>query len=252
MVAQSKQAYDSFFFDGQSSQSRASAAVVVPIVHDVIRPTSILDVGCGVGTWLAEWVNQGVTDVLGLDGEYVKEGTLQIDSANFIPTDLRQAFSLGRKFDLVQSLEVAEHLDQEYADLFVESLANHGDIVLFSAAIPGQRGVHHVNEQWPSYWIDKFTKAEFKLYDIIRPRIWTDSRIEVFYRQNILLFSKERVFDAPDKCVNIIHPELWRRRTDPRELVRSLSGVLSLALRRRLHLPIVRLPRQPLTASASC
>jgi SAM-dependent methyltransferase len=245
MVAQSKQAYDSSFFDGQSQGSRASAAVVVPIVRDIIRPTSILDVGCGVATWLAEWVNQGVTDVLGLDGEYVDKRALQIESAKFIPTDLRQTFSLGRKFDLVQSLEVAEHIDQEYADLFVEALTNHGDIVLFSAAIPGQGGTHHVNEQWPSYWIEKFMKADFKLYDIIRPRIWADSRIKMWYRQNILLFSKERVFDAPETCINVIHPELWKLRTDykanPRLLVRSLPGALSLALRRKLHLPTSRL-----------
>ena len=237
MVAQFK--YDSSFFEAHSQGASDSAAIVVPIVHEIVRPTSILDVGCGVGTWLAEWVNQGVTDVLGLDGEYIDKMALRMEPAKFMPTDLRQTFSLGRKFDLVQSLEVAEHLEQEHADLFVESLTSHGDIVLFSAAVPGQGGTHHVNEQWPSYWIEKFKKEGFKVYDILRPEIWADSRIATWYRQNILLFSKERVFDASETCIDVIHPELWTYKSDykpgPRQLVQSFPTALSKALRRRLH-----------------
>ena len=170
---QSGHQYNSSFFGSQSQGSRTSARAVIPIVRELIRPTSVLDVGCGIGTWLAEWADQDVTDVLGLDGEYVDKTALVIEPKKFVPMDLQKPFSLGRKFDLVECLEVAEHLDETYADLFIESLASHGDTILFSAAIPGQGGTHHVNEQWPSYWIEKFSRSGFKkMYDAIRPRIW--------------------------------------------------------------------------------
>ena len=38
----------------------------------------------------------------------------------------------------------------------VATITKHGDAVLFSAAIPGQGGQDHLNEQWPEYWQKKF------------------------------------------------------------------------------------------------
>ena len=130
--------------------------VIVPIVLEMIKPNSILDVGCGIGTWLKVFEEYGVDDYLGIDGDYVDRSTLKISEKRFLPNDLRKRWSLNRKFDLVVSLEVAEHLPEEVADLFVSTLSAHGDTILFSAAIPGQGGQNHVNEQWPTYWQKKF------------------------------------------------------------------------------------------------
>lgn len=231
------EAYNSEFYDAIADNSRASAKVVLPLVREMVNPASVLDVGCGVGTWLAEWVSMGVTDVVGLDGSYIDKAQLQIDTEKFAPADLVKPFSLDRKFDLIQCLEVAEHLDAAYADVFVESMASHGDIVLFSAAIPGQRGRHHVNEQWPSYWIEKFAQFGLKAYDAIRPLIWTNRQVEVWYRQNIILFSKEREFEGMESRFDLVHPEVWsvavEREQHPLELLRTMPGAMS-ALARRL------------------
>lgn len=253
-------AYDTAFFDDLSDGSFESAKVVLPIVQDLVKPTSILDVGCGTGAWLAEWISLGVTDVIGIDGHYVDKSKLLIAPELFIPIDLQQPFSVERKFDLVQCLELAEHLDAAHADQFVESLSSHGKVVLFSAAIPGQGGTHHVNEQWLSYWIEKFAKVGFQPYDIIRPRIWNDRQIEVWYRQNILIFSKECVFEdaAPSLMgsnYNVIHPEMWDYANNyelhPREVLLSLPGALSVlfqyklgALRKRFGLTVGADPRR--------
>lgn len=228
--------YDVRFYASYGDRARQSAAVVVPIVNDLVRPRSVLDVGCGVGSWLAEWVNHGLTDVLGLDGEHIDPAAMQVNTSQFRVMDLQHGFSLGRTFDLVQSLEVAEHLDESCADAFINSLTRHGDTVLFSAAIPGQRGFHHVNEQWPSYWIAKFASAGFKLFDIIRSRIWMDRRVDTWYRQNTLLFSKVLSFDAPNTFRDVVHPELWEQRRDPssfplRELARGVPGAAASAIR---------------------
>jgi SAM-dependent methyltransferase len=228
--------YGARFYEAYGDRSRQSAAVVIPIVNKLVRPQSVLDVGCGVGSWLAEWVSEGVTDVLGLDGEHVDRMAMKIEPSRFRAMDLSRPFTLGRTFDLVQSLEVAEHLNESCADTFVESLVSHADTVLFSAAIPGQRGYHHVNEQWPSYWITKFSNVGFKMFDAIRPSIWADPHVDVWYRQNTLLFSKTCEFDVQNIYLDAVHPAFWMQRQDAssftlRQLLRGLPGASRSAVR---------------------
>jgi|ERR1035441_8566446 SAM-dependent methyltransferase len=230
--------YDTKFFEDHADGVRRSAAVVVPLVNKLVRPRSVLDVGCGVGTWLSEWVSQGVTDHLGLDGDYVDRAALQVHSTNFRSMDLRSPFSLDRQFDLVESLEVAEHLEESCADAFVQSLASHADTVLFSAAIPGQGGTHHVNEQWPTYWVTKFARYGLQVFDVIRPAIWMDQRIDCWYRQNILLFSKRTDFDVCDTRIDVVHPDYWeaRKNTPPslRQCLSSLPVAVTSTVRNKL------------------
>lgn len=228
--------YDTRFYETYGNYSRQSAAVVVPIINKLIRPRSVLDVGCGVATWLAEWIDQGVTDVLGLDGEYVSTADLQIGTSQFQAVDLRNPFSLGRTFELVECLEVAEHLDESCAEGLVESIGRHADTVLFSAAIPGQGGAHHVNEQWPSYWVEKFSRSGFRAFDVIRPLIWGDAKVNTWYRQNTLLFSRKLSFDDHDTYLDVVHPELWRQRQDTasftlRQLLKALPNATVSSVR---------------------
>jgi SAM-dependent methyltransferase len=232
MPEQAKDAYNSAFFDELVLGTEESAQTVVPLVYELLKPASVLDVGCGAGTWLAAWRSAGVPEVVGVDGDYVDRTKLQIPSDAFVPTNLQQSFSLGRTFDLVQTLEVAEHLDEANADTFVESLASHGDTILFSAAVPGQGGTHHVNEQWPSYWVEKFAGAGYTCYDFLRQQIWTDRRIMWFYRQNILLFARGRALDLEETVLplDLVHPEMW----DPGRIVRSAPEALATLVRRKL------------------
>ena len=193
--------YDKHFYEIQVSASGGSAEVVVPLVNDLVHPSSVLDVGCGIGAWLAEWERNGVKDVTGVDGDYVQRAALRIDPSRFNAGDLEKGFHLGRRFALVECIEVAEHLDESCADVFVEFLCEHSDTVLFGAAIPGQGGTHHVNEQWPSYWVPKFARAGYRVFDPIRPLIfWDDDRVKVWHRQNLLLFSQEREFRTRARC----------------------------------------------------
>jgi SAM-dependent methyltransferase len=234
LSVQAKAAYTSAFFDEVAQGTRESARIVVPLVNELLRPASVLDVGCATGTWLAEWGQAGVSDLLGIDGEYVDRTALQVPADQFVPVDLGQPFSLGRKFDLVQTLEVAEHLDEGQADAFVESLARHGETILFSAAVPGQGGTHHVNEQWPSYWAEKFAKAGYTAYDVIRPRIWTDPRVLYWYRQNTLLFARGRVFAGAETNLDLVHPVLWEAGPSYQKMLRSAPAALARMLRRKL------------------
>ncbi len=182
---------------------------VVPLVMELVKPQSVLDVGCGIGNWLKVFEEQGIGDYKGVDGSYLDKNLLKIPIHNFEARDLQQSFSLGRKFDLVVSLEVAEHLDERYADQFVQTLVNHGDIILFSAAIPGQGGQNHLNEQWPEYWQKKFEKHGFYFHDLIRQLIWNNTKVEWWYRQNIFLLTKSKPKAGAPKNIALVHPELF-------------------------------------------
>ena len=126
---------------------------------------SVLDLGCGQGVWLASWVRLGAKDVQGIDGPYVDQERLHIPKERFQGRDLARPVDLGRHFDLVQSLEVAEHLPQSAAEQFVDSLVRHGPLVLFSAATPGQGGENHINEQPWEYWREKFAARGYEVFD---------------------------------------------------------------------------------------
>jgi SAM-dependent methyltransferase len=183
--------------------------VIAPIVIDLIHPRSVLDVGCGLGTWLKAFEECGVHDCLGVDGDYIDRSMLTIPVERFQSHDLTKKLSLGRKFDLVMSLEVAEHLPEQAADIFVESLARHGDTHLFSAAIPGQGGQNHVNEQWPVYWEEKFRRHGLYFYDVIRPVVWNSEQVDIWYKQNIFLVKKEKPPHATARMLSLVHPELY-------------------------------------------
>ena len=217
------------YVDPTSHPARRAAEIIVPLIRKNLGFSSVLDIGCGVGIWLAEFKNQGATEIFGIDGHWVPTEKLVIPRNSFQVHDLKTPIRIGRRFDLVVSLEVAEHIPSICADSFVESLCLHGDTIVFSAAIPDQGGFDHVNEQPQDYWIKKFEKLGLTAYEVIRPLIWSDDRVPYYYAQNILVFSRRPLPFPTEFITTPIHPELFRRRTDPR------SYSLSIMLR---HVPL--------------
>ncbi len=184
--------YSRAFYERYQDGSKRSAKEVVPLILELVKPRSVIDVGCGIGTWLSVFSDSGVHDIHGVDGKWVDRNTLLIPKESFAYCNLTQPLKINRKFDLVLSLEVAEHLPIQYAEVFVDSLTHLGPVVVFSAAIPHQSGDHHVNEQFPDYWADLFKKKKYVVVDPIRKRIWRNENVESFYSQNILFFVEEK------------------------------------------------------------
>lgn len=166
----------------------ASAEVVVPVVYDLVKPETVLDIGCGEGHWANKFKNLGCK-VTGVDGEYVASSPLGED---FVALDIDIIGSLSYlpKADLVVCLEVAEHLPASRAESFVAELSALAPTILFSAAIPGQPGAGHIWCKWPTYWAVLFSKHGFYISGSIRNQFWDDEKIEPWYRQNILLVTK--------------------------------------------------------------
>ncbi|MCC6322985.1 MAG: class I SAM-dependent methyltransferase [Phycisphaerales bacterium] len=222
--------YTTAYFDSISPGSDRSAQVIVPMVLDLVRPRSVVDVGCGAGAWLAEFARAGgsrLQRLVGLDGDYVDRARLEIESSSFravdlgrpIPTRLREELGEGT-FDLAVSLEVAEHLPPERSEGFVADLCSLGEVVLFSAAIPYQGGEGHINERWPTFWYELFKARGYELIDAIRKRVWSDRRVEPWYQQNVLIYATPAAIQARPKLareyaetcpgfLSMVHPRLY-------------------------------------------
>ena len=238
-----KTVYSREYFASHVGGSASSAAVIVPVVLSLLSVKSVVDVGCGVGSWAAEFAANGVLDICGVDGDYVDRSQLRIRPDQFLARDLTKSLRLDRTFDLAACLEVAEHLPKATAKRLVADLTSLAPCVLFSAAIPGQGGAHHVNEQYLPYWIDLFQTHQYEAVDPIRPRILGSDLVDWFYQQNVVMFAAAnhtlltKNFSKPP---SLVHPYLYERtRHDVprlRTLVRSFPQAVYRAI--RFHLGI--------------
>lgn len=200
-----------------NDHNTTSALEIVPYIMDIlpIKPKHVLDVGCGVAQWLKVFKENGIESVLGVDGEHVPYKKIMVDAnSEFKIFDLRDIknLNLEKKFDLTLCLEVAEHLPQENAEDFVDFLTQSSDIIIFAAAVIGQTGENHINEQNPDYWGKHFRRKGFVMLDAFREKFWNNTKVKWWYRQNIYLVVKEEnknLFSFKEYENFYIHPELF-------------------------------------------
>lgn len=184
--------YDSGFYDKQKDGSYQSAKIILGILFKAIKVRSIVDVGCGVGTWLRAAKELGCKECLGIEGDWVANKVIIKNGIIIKTQDLENKLQIKKKYDLAISMEVAEHLTPKRADSFVRDLCRCSDIVLFSAAVPGQMGVNHLNEKPISFWAKLFLKQNFIPVDLIRPLIYGTLNIKIWYRRNSILYISTR------------------------------------------------------------
>ena len=203
-------------------------SVVVPILLDEFKCNSVVDVGCGIGTWLKIFQECGINDFLGVDGDYVERDQLLISKDFYLAHDLNTLLNIERRFDIAICLEVAEHLNKKSSEILIQNLVELSDIVIFTAAIPGQGGQNHLNEQFPSYWILIFEKFGYKLGIDLRSEIWQNKKVDWWYQQNLMIFTKSDDSQEVGRLKNYIHPELYNIKLNEIEsLKRKINDIYS-------------------------
>lgn len=221
--------YNKTFYEGNRRLVAKSAKEVVGLMMDIVKPKSVVDVGCATGRFLSEFRRRGCSDILGMDGSWVDPNLFLIPKDKFVNADFTKGFpEVNRRFDLALCLEVGEHLEQIYADGLVRYLTGLSDAVLFGAAIPGQFGAHHVNEQWQSYWAKKFVRAGYVPIDCVRPVLYDMEGVVGTYKQNNLLYVRKskaqkylqlvRLRKVDKIMFDIVIPESWLVKTNPKTI----------------------------------
>lgn len=207
--------YGRNFYSQYAAGSSRPAAIILERLFKLYRPQSVIDVGCGQGAWLSAAESCGATALTGLDGDWVNETDLLSKNIRFVPVNLSESFpTLNERFDLCISVEVAEHLPEQKAAAFVDLLCRASDTILFGAAIKHQGGTNHINEQWPSYWINLFKSRGYACIDCIRGAVWDNPAVAWWYRQNTFLFigpnhptlKKEELRALERPLVDVVHP----------------------------------------------
>jgi SAM-dependent methyltransferase len=241
------QPYTQAFYHTYEDESRHSAEQAVPILQELIAPRTVVDVGCGIGTWLSVFRQLGVSQAVGIDGDYIEREHLMIPGDAFVAHDLTKPLRLPphlpQEFDLAVSLEVGEHLPERSASHFVGMLTSLAPVVAFSAAVPFQGGTHHINEQWPNYWAGLFGEHGYSTVDCLRPRLWNDPKIAYYYAQNMILYVRNdhlsrfpklagQVVQHDDRSLARIHPAKWLEANNPRrQLLRKILPAVPYAVK---------------------
>jgi SAM-dependent methyltransferase len=206
-----------------------SARRIVPLLTEAMSIRSVADFGCGRGAWLGIWQRAGVA-VLGVASPGADAGDRLVEAGLVRAADLGLPISLGRRFDLVQSLAAAEHVPPPQAGQFIDNLVAHGTCILFSAAVPGQDGGRRINEQPLGYWRSLFRDRGYVAVDYLRPLIADDPAVQPWCRHNTLLYVRA------DRAAALPFPLRTRRVADTAEIAdyRSLGDRLRHAMARRL------------------
>lgn len=197
----------------EEEHNTRAAKVIVPELMALYRPKSVVDVGCGLGTWMRVFSENGIEDVVGLDGAHLDLNKIVVPQSRIVITDLEKPIHLERSFDLAVSLEVAEHISPSNAETFVNSICALSQTVIFSAAIPGQGGQNHLNEQWPEYWQKLFASNGFTTHDVLRERFWEEDQVDYWYKQNMVLVTgpESPFYSKENKPIRrLVHPDLLK------------------------------------------
>ena len=212
-----KEIYSEGFYKSLDNEAKSKSSMYleyyIPLLRGICNIHSVIDVGCGIGILLDSFLSIGVEQVVGIDG-YGGGDLLQIPRESFISFDLSKIDTEygelekqipSSRFDLAVSLEVGEHLPDYCAESLIRLLTSYSDLVLFSAAIPGQCGDGHINEQWPSYWEKLFKKQGYIRVDYFRKDSWDERNIAGYYRQNIYIYVKEDMISNYPKIAEFIY-----------------------------------------------
>lgn len=210
------QRYRPVFYESIHEESVKSRDEVFKVLFQMgilNKGMSVVDAGCGLGSWGFE-IEKFELNYVGIDFG-VPEDKLVIPKDKYLDRDLKIPFGGYDKgnYDFALCLETLEHIEEEYADILIDNLCNLSDTILFSAAIPHQGGTNHVNEQWQSYWAKKFRERGYYPYWVeIREALWNNKDVGVWYRQNIVLYIR-RPYEVENYKqlyhFDCVHPEMY-------------------------------------------
>lgn len=183
------------YYQAINEDEKEQAFSLTKAIAELYHPKSVVDLGCGTGLYLFPFGSSDV-ELLGVDiSEAAFDNRTRCMDRKYLKTmDIAEpSFSLPHKFDVALCLEVLEHIGNEKTKVLMENITKASDILIVSAAQPGQAGLNHVTLEPPEYWNKLFMEKGFKRdyhdeYQLILPvsqvhhTIWIIRNLMVFKR----------------------------------------------------------------------
>jgi SAM-dependent methyltransferase len=188
--------YNDSYFEGVEKYAQESAEVIAKSIIVEFNPQNVIDIGCGTGLLLNEF-NKYKIETLGIDYSERALNLCKQKKISVLKLDLeKMPITVDKKYDIVTCMEVAEHLPERIANKLVNELVKLGNIIVFTAAPPGQGDIehhNHVNEQPKKYWIVLFNQVGFNFDVAVSQKIslkWKNDGVSQFYYNNLMIFKK--------------------------------------------------------------
>jgi SAM-dependent methyltransferase len=185
--------YDTSYYAKHIEPAMAcSAEAMADAIIAAFSPSTVIDVGCGSGNLLLALKIRGVRGV-GYEYSAAALALCRQRALDVRRLDIERDPMPSGRADVVISTEVAEHLPESCADRFVDLLTGLADNVVLTAALPGQGGTDHVNEQPNEYWIAKFAGRGLFLDEMITSlwrRTWPERGVIANLSTNVLVFRR--------------------------------------------------------------
>ena len=166
------------------------------IVHKIC-PKNSLEFGSGLG-FLARYIvdNSNIDEAYCIEpndikGHYRSDGFPKLLPLNIFDDTIPQV--LDKKFDLVYSIEVAEHVEREKHTELFDFLTEHADNwIVFSGARVGQGGLGHIAERPQEEWREEFTSRGFEyLSDMSNEIRLACDKKNINHQKNLMIFKKK-------------------------------------------------------------
>lgn len=219
-----------------TSRNLNSARLIIKEVLPFLTGVdSILDLGCGMGTWTKSLEELGFSNILMVDHPSLPVTDLVNENkGSFTGVDLESGFPPANHFDLIMCIEVLEHFHEKRAIDIFNYITKHTDLVLFSAAIPGQSGEGHINCRRHNYWHKQFAAQGFHFFDGFKTSILNDDSINYWLRQNMFIYYTDRQqfrFDGLQNITNnefeLVHNKILERKMGVWEYIKMAPKVFT-------------------------
>jgi 2-polyprenyl-3-methyl-5-hydroxy-6-metoxy-1,4-benzoquinol methylase len=152
---------------------------------------SLADIGCGMAAFAKVFQEDGIDEIILIDHPSIDVTKCLVkEKFKFIACDLDKETPPPFKVDVIICTEVLEHVSSQRSLELLDFITSSSSIVIFSAAIPRQEGLGHINEKRHGFWIEEFKKRGFAYSDAFKAGIIQDQTILFWLRQNLFIFYK--------------------------------------------------------------
>jgi hypothetical protein len=242
--------FDDGFYHALHGASSLSAKALVPSLVRLLQPRSVIDVGCGTGLWLKEFVDTGLPIAQGVEGPWLPEALLSIPADLVLRHDLSEGITLDCRFDLVICLGVANYLGGKLAKRLVETLTGLGSVVLFSPSGPGKRSGENRQTDTCELWNKLFAERGFEAFRGFAKHIAREGEVDSRYTREMVFYRDRRDrngvdldmrhLDGPPKAVALdrVQPVVMTCARDV-ELTRRFVASYATAVGPALRQPVV-------------